>query len=304
MHVLEVKEEQVDPNAAAAPSPEEKLSTLDDALEVEGITLARFRFLRQALDDQLPPESYTLPEVMAITGHRKTQADEDKRWAKECGLFPSVRKIGVCMGEGSFKEDLGEEEVQNIYDPVERTALDQLRKIGWGRMNGYLVSNWQDNALAFLQRFGDERVLYAIEYAEKRKAKTGTSFGPGYITQCLRNEGFQPPDDWSPTLDIEQETCVDEAYVEQRDELICQEIEVYEGYCCLSVAQQEHFRSEWAGTTRLDEAPLYLLEEYRGYLWKFAVDKIGPSRATLTQPPTSFLPSTEVADAHDNHRQS
>ena len=253
-------------------SPEEILSILRQARQLPGCTVARLEFLHRALEDNLPIDAYSIPEIMQITDHCRRQAFQDKEWAHTCGLFPSVHQTAPCS-VSPFKEDFLEGKEQTEHGALERTALHKLKEIGWGRLGEHLISRWDDHAAAYIQRHGPERVLYAIEYAEKEGQRRDEEFGPGWITCCLRNPEFMPPDGWSPVpmTDNPEEIPEDPVYRRTQWDLIENQISPYERLLNYFPDEAERMRQEFAGHRWLSACPVYQLEAYRDFLW----DQVG-----------------------------
>lgn len=287
-------------------SPEQILSLLRQARQLPGVTVARLELLHRVLEDGFSPDAYSIPEIMEITGHGRTQAVSDKHWIRTCGLVPICRprmslQVNVsplsedevpaalpavdsldsaeapevpvqpsepCMCTSPVK-DISLIEDQNLHGSLERTALRKLQDIGWGRLGEYLISRWDDHAHAYIDRHGAERVLYAIEYAEKEGCRRGEEFGPGWITGCLRNPEFNPPEGWEPTLvgeDIEK-ILADPAYREAQYEMIDRQIRPFERLLGYLPDEADRMRRKWAGHHWLEECPIWRLEAYRDWLW-------------------------------------
>jgi hypothetical protein len=249
-------------------SPEQTLSILRQARQLPSVTVARLELLHRVIEDGFSPDAYSIPEIQEITGHSRRQSIEDKKWVAGSGLLPQVQSAAPCS-VGFTEQEVLEEEKQTQHSAVQCTALKKLQEIGWGRLGEYLISRWEDHARAYIDRHGAERVIYAIEYAEKEGRRRGEAFGPGWITCCLRNPEFGPPEDWKPLLvDEEAEEIPDDSvYREVQYGLIDREIRPFEQLLGYLPDEADRMRREWAGQGWLAACPVWALEKYRDWLW-------------------------------------
>lgn len=263
------------------------------AYELPGMTLGRHRWLHHALMHGRSLVSYSLPEVIHITGQTKRHCRDHLRWAEEQGIDDQLLSLQEDSSPPEEPAECGKSispymlmsssQYQNIdidgsaEGETDFPALDILRRIGWGHVNGKPLARWSELAGEFIEQHGADRILEAYAYAQDIERKKGPGHiknWPAYLTGILRNPDFQLAEPAEPTVlpalanGPPQELEGDPAYETRRMEIIHREILPIEEVLVRDPVEREHLRSEWAGHRWLAKCAMFKLEEYRDFLWE------------------------------------
>lgn len=278
---------------SAPPTSDSLQEILWRAYELPGMTLARHRWIHHALMHGRSLASYSLPEVIHITGQTKRHCRDHLRWAEEQGMddqllslqedsFPSEDPV-ECGKSISPYMSMSSSQYQNIdidgsaEGEPDFPALDILRRIGWGCVQGKPLARWSELAGEFIEQHGADRILEAYSCAQEIEREKGPGHiknWPAYLTGILRNPDFQLAEPTEPTGHSAlangppQELEGDPAYETRRLEMIHREILPIEELLVRDPVEREHLRSEWAGHRWLIKCAMFKLEEYRDFLWE------------------------------------
>ena len=276
------------------PTPDSLQEILWRAYELPSMTLARHRWIHHALTHGRSLASYSLPEVINITGQTKRHCRDHLRWAEEQGIDDQLLSLQEVSSPSEESTECGKSISPNMFmsstqyqnidingsaeGETDFPVLDILRRIGWGHVQGKPLARWSDLAGEFIEQHGADRILEAYTYAQKIEQEKGPGHiknWPAYLTGILRNPDFQLAEEpAAPTVHSvlangpPQELEGDPAYETRRQEIIHQEILPIEEVLIRDPVEREHLRSEWAGHRWLIKCAMFKLEEYRDFLWE------------------------------------